>query len=766
MLDRLQPDPTRAVAFLTWLTQGASLHLERMSSAGPESPVQKVYGPQERGSAEKFVGINNADDLQRNIYFLPNGEFLSGKRNKGNLSAVCLLHADLDGKDYPGTPEEQLDNILALLTDPKRMPKGVPAPSAICFSGGGYQAFWRLKEPIGIDDAEALNRAILKAYQGEGNTHSPAQLMRVPFTVNWLNQKKREAGREPALAFVVDPVNLAHPPVEYEPVDFALKLDRAKSPASSTKALAVPEVTEIQPLPLPDDLSEVIPTSPEWASALVDGIAPPGKSYGSRSELVLACIIWMLGSGVEPGHAVSIVTDPAFKISAHVLEKPNPLRYAQRQVAQAMAYIEARRTDWPHAHEEGRPLKDHPDNIRYAFMRLGIDARRNLFINADEITGQGLDERDLNDISEILSSQFLRDLHFKASSSAVKRELIAVAHDQSYHPVIDYLDGHTWDGTPRIDTWLRDYCGAEGTELNREFGSKLLIAGVRRIKQPGVKFDTMLVLEGPQGVGKSSLAALLAVRNEWFCGNLDLKSDDKTKAELLARAWIVECQELDGMNHTTSQNLKKFLSTGTDNYRKAYGHDARPYGRHCIILGTTNEDSYLRDLTGNRRFWPVRVGSIDLGRIREDVHQLWAEAVVREQAGEAITLSPHLWQAAGALQTVRLVEDSFDVVLEGWFAENTGRVSLESVKLLLGFEGGKMRPSEAQRLKMIMERLGWEYGSHRLHDLAQTGAAPRKGFARGSEDERKAELIARRVEGSIVALARVKGDSAETNPPF
>ena len=115
---------------------------------------------------------------------------------------------------------------------------------------------------------------------------------------------------------------------------------------------------------------------------------------------------------------------------------------------------------------------------------------------------------------------------------------------------------------------------------------------------------------------------------------------------------------------------------------------------------------------------------------------------------------------------MRLVEDSFDVVLEGWFSESTGRVSLESVKLLLGFEGGKMRPSEAQRLKMIMERLGWEYGSQRLHDLAQTGAAPRKGFARGSEDERKAELIAKRVDGGIVALARVKSDSAEANPPF
>ncbi|MGV0910855.1 VapE domain-containing protein [Martelella sp. FOR1707] len=766
MSDHLQADPKRAIAFLSWLTQGAPLHLERMNSVGPESPVQKTYGLQERESAEKFVGINNAGDLQRNIYFLPNGEFLSGGRGKRNLSAARFLHVDLDGKDYPGSRAEQLETILALLTDPKRMPKGLPAPTAICFSGGGYQAFWRLKEPMDCEAAKALNLAILRAYQGKGNTQSPAQLMRVPFTVNWLNQKKREAGREPALAFVGEPVGLDNPPVEYMATDFKLKIDTAKALAAPSRALATPEATDIQPLPLPVDLSEIIPPSPEWAAALVDGTDPPGKSYDSRSELVLACIIWLLGNDVDPGHVVSIITDPGLKISAHVLENPNPLRYAQRQVARGLAYIEARRGDWPKASLEGNPLKDHPDNVRYALMRLGVDARRNLFINADEITGQGLDDRDLNEIIEILSSKFLRDLHFKASPSAVKRELIAVAHDQAYHPVIDYLDGLAWDGTPRIDTWLRDYCGAEDSELNRAFGSKLLIAGVRRIKQPGVKFDTMLVLEGPQGAGKSGLAERLAVRKEWFCGNLDLKSDDKTKAELLARAWIVECQELDGMNHTTSQSLKKFLSTDTDNYRKAYGHDARGYRRHCIIIGTTNEDAYLRDLTGNRRFWPVKVGEIDLARLKEDVHQLWAEAVVRERAGEEIGLPRHLWQAAADVQTVRLVEDTFEPVLEDWFGERTGRVSLESVKLLLGFEGGRMRAPEAQRLRMIMDRIGWDYNTFRLHDPGQGGISPRKGFARGTDDERKAEWIARRGDGGMPTLERARAGSPDAEPPF
>jgi predicted P-loop ATPase len=765
MSESLQPEPKRAMAFLSWLVQGAPLHLERMNSAGPESPLQKVYGPNELASAEKFIAMNNGDEHQRNIYFQPNGEFMSGRRSKDNLSAVRLLHVDLDGKDYPGAPAEQLDTVLALLTDAKRSPKNVPPPTAIIFSGGGYQAFWRLSEPVGIDEAEALNRALLQAYQGEGNTHSPAQLMRVPFTVNWLNQKKRDTGRVPAFAYLVEPINLSQSPVCYALSDFRLKPVRENMPAISASKSVTISPADLQPLPLPENLAEILPSDPDWIEALVDGKDPPGKSYGSRSELVLACVIWLLGKGVEPGYVISIITEPDLMISAHILENASPLRYAQRQVARAMAFIAAHGKGWPHVTAEGRPVENHPNNIRYALTLLGVDARRNLFINADEITGQGLDDRDLNDIGEILSSQFLRDKHFKASSYAVKRELVAIAHEQTYHPVIDYLDGLQWDGTPRIDTWLRDYCGADDTELNREFGAKLLIAGVRRIKQPGVKFDTMLVLEGPQGAGKSQLAAKLAIRKEWFCGSLDLKSDDKTKAELLARAWIVECQELDGMNKTTSQSLKKFLGTDTDSYRKAYGHDAKSYRRHCVIIGTTNEDAYLRDMTGNRRFWPVRVNKIDIERFGQDVHQLWAEAVRREQAGEPITLSRHLWQAAGELQTVRMVEDAFDAVLEDWFGDRTGKISLESVKLLLGFEGGKMRPSEAQRLRAIMERLGWTYSTCRLHDLAQTEFAPRKGFMRGLDDEAKAEWIAQRKEGSVT-LMEAKGERKAGAPPF
>lgn len=384
----------------------------------------------------------------------------------------------------------------------------------------------------------------------------------------------------------------------------------------------------------------------------------------------------------------------------------------------------------------------------------------------NDVEGFGLDTRDLNDVADILSSRFLRELDFRATSAAIKSEIIAIAHEQTYHPIVDYLDGLVWDGNPRLDNMLRDYAEADDTEINREFGAKFLIAGVRRVKQPGVKFDTMLVFEGNQGTGKSSFAEILAVRSDWFCGSLSLKSDDKTKAELLAGAWIVEVQEMDGIRKASTHELKRFLSTRRDKYRRAYGRDARTYPRQCVIVGSTNDQKYLFDQTGNRRFWPVRAGTVQLDKLREDVDQLWAEAVVREAAGESIVLSEHLWEAAAELTDVRLIEDAFAAVLGDWFADKTGRVSMDSVKLLLGFEGGRLSPIEVQRIKAEMDRLGWEEKTNRLHDLSQQEKTQRRGFARGTPDERKTEWLARRVENGVVTLFRIDHSASDENSPF
>jgi len=552
----------------------------------------------------------------------------------------------------------------------------------------------------------------------------------------------------------------------YSVEDFQLPSQKTKNTLPAKSGSEVLEPAEIAPLPLPDDPGEIIPSDLKWVNVIVTGDDPPDKVYPSRSERMIACVFWLLANGVQPGHVLSILLDPDYAIGAHVRENPNPLRYGQRQVQRALMMLDAKREEWPVVNDKFQPAKDHPSNIRYALARLGIEVHRNLFTFMNDVSGLGLETWDLNDAGDILSSRFLRDFEFRATSAAIKSETVAIAHEQSYHPIVDYLDGLVWDGNPRLDNMLRDYAEADDTEINREFGSKFLIAGVRRVKQPGVKFDTMLVFEGNQGTGKSSFAEILAVRNDWFCGSLSLKSDDKTKAELLAGAWIVEVQEMDGIRKASTHELKRFLSTRRDKYRRAYGRDAKSYARQCVIVGSTNDQKYLFDQTGNRRFWPVRAGTVQLDKLREDVDQLWAEAVVREAAGESIVLSEQLWEAAAELTDVRLIEDAFAAVLSDWFADKTGRVSMDSVKLLLGFEGGRLSPIEVQRIKAEMDRLGWEERTNRLHDLSQREKTQRRGFAKGTPDERKTEWLAQRVENGVVTLFCIDDTGAAEDTPF
>ena len=745
-------DPKKAIEFVNWLIREAPLYLEQMNSQGNANPKHKLYPTNETASAVRFVAGNNNETYQRNIYFVPNAEFLNGKRNKANLSAVRFLHVDLDCKDYPGDVKQQGERILALLCDKPVRPKGVPHPSAIWFTGGGYQAVWHLSEPISVELAEELNLALLVNLHGGLGTHDASRLLRLPFTVNWLNEKKRADGRVPMLAIQLHPVNLNSPPASFTVGDFQMRLDKSEPKLPLATAGKPKDSLKFEALPLPDDLNSIIPLDKKWAEVIMTGEDPPDKVYGSRSERVFAATIWMLSKGMDPGYVLSIITDPEIGISAHVLDNGNPMKYGRRQIERAYTLLEMKHNGWPVTDDNGKPITGIPENIRYALSILGVDAQRNLFTKTNEITGYKLDERDLNEVGDILWSAFSRKLKFSASPEFIKRELVAVAHENTYHPVIDYLDGLKWDGFPRIVQWLANYTGAADNELNREFGSKFLVAAVRRIKQPGVKFDTMLVLEGSQGAGKSRLAATFAVWDEWFCGSLDLKSDDKAKAELLSRAWIVECQELDGLNKTTSQNLKKFLSTAIDLFRPAYGRNAQAYKRHCVILGTTNEGTYLRDLTGNRRIWPVEIGEIELKSLSADIDQIWAEAVVREQEGGSIVLSKHLWDEASRVQGFRMVEDDFAEVLNDHFADCTGKDSMDSIKLLLNLDTARMSPSNARRIKAAMDDLGWEYGTHRLHDLAGAQQRPRKGFARGTDADRRVEIVAVRKHGGTVVL--------------
>ena len=223
-----------------------------------------------------------------------------------------------------------------------------------------------------------------------------------------------------------------------------------------------------------------------------------------------------------------------------------------------------------------------------------------------------------------------------------------VAVERVYHPVKEYLDSLNWDGMERLDKLLIDYLGAEDTPYVRAVTRKTLMAAVARIYKPGIKFDSILVLNGAQGIGKSTLFERLG--GQWYSDSLvisDMK--DKTAPEKLQGYWILELGELAGIKKMDVETVKSFITRTDDKYRQPYGVSVESHPRSCIVVGTTNSDGgFLRDITGNRRFWPVRVTGYGKYRVWDlvEVDQIWAEAIERYKAGEELFLKGELAEAA------------------------------------------------------------------------------------------------------------------------
>ena len=239
--------------------------------------------------------------------------------------------------------------------------------------------------------------------------------------------------------------------------------------------------------------------------------------------------------------------------------------------------------------------------------------------------------------------------------------LTKVADDRRYHPIRAwFLEGEDWDGTPRVETLLPDYLGAEDTPYVRAVTRKLLAAAVRRMLEPGLKFDQILVLAGPQGIGKSTLISRLGM--DWYTDSLSLSDmDDKTAAEKLQGFWLVEIGEMAGMKKADLEKVKAFLSRRDDKFRPAYGRRVSSHPRQCVFFGTTNEESgYLRDVTGNRRFWTVRCTGEGPKKPWEltgaEVRQIWMEALELSR-DEALYLEPELLEDARQIEREAMEKD-------------------------------------------------------------------------------------------------------------
>lgn len=231
-----------------------------------------------------------------------------------------------------------------------------------------------------------------------------------------------------------------------------------------------------------------------------------------------------------------------------------------------------------------------------------------------------------------------------------------VLNRKHVHPVREYLKGlPDWDGTERLDSILIDYLGAADTPLVRAMTRKALTAAVARIMRPGCKFDYMLTLIGPEGIGKSRLLSILAVKEDFFSDSL-ITIEGKEAMEQLSGKWIIEVGELSNYKRSTVDSYKAFVSKQTDSFRPAFARKTEDFPRQCVFIATTNEDTPLKGDTGNRRFWVCDVGvnkaTREISDIRGDLlDQIWAEARHRFNEGELLYLSEDLEREARLLQS-------------------------------------------------------------------------------------------------------------------
>lgn len=315
-------------------------------------------------------------------------------------------------------------------------------------------------------------------------------------------------------------------------------------------------------------------------------------------------------------------------------------------------------------------------------------------------------------------------LHIR-DRATVANAVVVAAERNAVHPVREYLRGLTWDGVPRVEMLASRYFGADDSDYVRSVSACLLIGAVARVMAPGCKLDTLPILEGRQGSGKSTALGILG--GAWYTDSkIDIGSKDAYQA--LRGVWLVELGELAALRRANVESVKAFVSSAVDRYRPSYGRFEVEVPRQCVFVGTTNGSEYLHDETGARRFHPVKTGTINLDALRRDRNQLWAEAVARFDAGEPWHVRGELVRVAAAEAEGRYATDPWEDIVRAYTAVRaTVGVTVAEVLDRLCVETGRRTRSDAMRVGSILRRLGWEPRQQRTDGARERRYFPREG---------------------------------------
>jgi predicted P-loop ATPase len=329
------------------------------------------------------------------------------------------------------------------------------------------------------------------------------------------------------------------------------------------------------------------------------------------------------------------------------------------------------------------------------------------------------------------AAAWLQAQGLKVRGPGVVADCTAVAaRVNGYHPVREYLDALTWDQEPRLQIWLLEYLSAQGdTPYLAAIGRKFLISAVARIMAPGCQVDHVLALEAPQGAGKTSAVRALAMRPEWAAGDLPEIHGKDARLQLAGR-WIIEIAELKAVRTSEIEAQKSFITQTHDTFRPPYGRRTAQFPRQSVFIATTNESEYLRDRTGNRRWWPVRCGAIDVAALTRDRDHLWAEAVHEFRAGTAW----HLTAAETALAMAEQHERVHVTELEQDVATYLDTVTGDSVTvrevLIHGLSLDPDKPSYSDTARKLGPAVAEALEHCRWQKDARRGRAKRTTYVR------------------------------------
>jgi hypothetical protein len=676
---------------------------------------------------------------QRNCYFHINSlkdEIVDHKAGKSDVSRAEFVQIDLDYVDLAGVSFADKATVALARKYALDEIEGFSAhPLAIVETGGGIQALWRIyggETDLAI--VEALSEKFAWVFGASPSCANIDRIFRIPGTTNFPNKKKREtdrrgvahatlyalaeAGSDAARGYSIAELAAAaqaidKPLLEARPKKKKTKEESRGAGAGKGDSAGFGATAPIEPdadASLPDCLGSY------WRDVIVLGDdtkrprSKPNAHYPSRSEAIYGVVCQLVRIKIADAKIAAILLHKGYHISDHVYDQAKPHDYVARQIRQAHTAVDDKFA-WVHVGEKG--VLSSWANAMVALRRLRYQFNHDAFAHRHRVRAHDSDENVDDHLLSALRMAVLDAFGLELKKEHLADAVLQLCLENSHHRVREYLDSLVPDKVSRIDDWLYLGFGVKRSKYTIAVGRKWLIAAVRRVRQPGCKFDTALVFEGRvQGRGKSEGLRILARRDEWFSDQDVIGKDTKVQMEETDGVWIQEGAELESFRRSDTAKAKSWLSRRQDRARMAHDRFPSTRPRQGVYAGTTNETHYLRDPTGNRRWWPIVTTKVDLKWLEDNADQLWAEAAALEATAETITLPESLWAAAAKMQEQRVGRDPWIDILAAQIlppaSTETKWHSADLIENMLGMAEKPQTPETWVRLARVMNKLGFD----------------------------------------------------------